>query len=478
MKRLQRNQTIDEHTALLKQAFSGEPDFTVQHFHIAARIEGCGMYFSTMADRNKIETFILKPLLDMPLETDVQAEQLLSLIRHHTSVVPSSVETDPSKGTGHLLDGKFVLIVNGFAELFVFDATGPENRAIEEPKTEKIVRGPQEGFTELLATNMSLIRKRVKNVELHFEPYVIGQETKTKVMLVFMSHKAKPELLSTVRGRLSAIQTESVLESANIEEWIQDETWTPFPTLYNTERPDVVAAHLLEGRVAILTEGTPMALIAPITFFQFFIAPEDYYQRADVASMLRLLRLLSFVISIFAPSLYVALVNYHQEVIPSALLISLSAQREGVPFPAIIEALIMLFTFELLREAGVRMPKVTGQAISIVGAIVLGQAAVEAGLVSAAMVIVVGITAITNFVTPSFSFGISQRMLQFGYMILAALMGFFGILSGIIFLVIHLVSLKSFGVPYFSPVAPAHVRKWKDTLVRLPWPVLNPRRKG
>jgi hypothetical protein len=308
----------------------------------------------------------------------------------------------------------------------------------------------------------------LKNENLVFEPFIIGSATRTKVYLTYLNNVASVPVIDEFRRRLNSIELDSILESAYIEEWIQDKTLSPFPQLVSTERPDSIAAKLLEGQVALITDGTPMVLYGPITFFQMFSSPEDYYQRADIATLTRWLRMLAFLFSIFVPSLYIAVVSYHQELLPTSLLISLAAQREEVPFPAVIEATIMMVTFEILREAGLRMPRIAGQSISIVGALVLGQAAVEAGLISAAMVIVVSFTAISNFVSPNYSFGIAQRIVQFSFMILAGLLGFFGMMCGLYFLLIHLVSIRSFGIKYMTPLAPLELSDWKDTFVRFP----------
>ena len=229
---------------------------------------------------------------------------------------------------------------------------------------------------------------------------------------MFIKGIVNDKVVEEVRKRLDRIDIDGILESGYIEELIQDETYTPFPTVYNTERPDVIAAGLLEGRIAILVDGTPFVLLVPALFTQYFQSAEDYYQRSDFG-LLRMLRYLALFIALLGPSLYIAITTFHQEMLPTALLISLAAQREGVPFPAFIEALMMEVTFEILREAGVRMPRAVGQAVSIVGALVIGQAAVEAGIVSAAMVIVVSITAIANFSFPSFNMAISIRILRF-----------------------------------------------------------------
>ena len=264
------------------------------------------------------------------------------------------------------------------------------------------------------------------------------------------------------------------MESANIEEFIQDSQLTVFPTVFNTERPDTVAAGLLEGRIAILVDGTPFVLMVPALFTEFFQSSEDYYQRTVMASLIRLLRFVAFGVSVLVPALYISLITFHHEIIPPALLISLAAQREGVPFPAFVEAIIMEITFEILREAGLRMPRAIGSAMSIVGAFVIGTAAVEAGFISAAMVIVVSITAISSFVSPSYDIAIAGRILRFIFMALAASFGLYGILIGFIALVLHVCSLSSFGVPYMTPLAPLNLTGLKDSIVRFPiWILLT-----
>ncbi|MED4797818.1 spore germination protein, partial [Priestia megaterium] len=266
--------------------------------------------------------------------------------------------------------------------------------------SQTVVRGPRDSFTETLRTNTALIRRRIKSPKLWIESQQIGEFTKTDIALVYIDGIADEQVIQEVKERLSKIDIDGILESGYIEELIQDEDYTPFPTMHNTERPDSVAAGLLEGRIAILVDGTPFVLMVPALFIQFFQAAEDYYQRADISTLIRLMRYMAFFLALLTPSAYIALTTFHQEMLPFALLISIAAQREGVPFPAIIEAFIMEITFEILREAGVRLPRAVGSAISIVGALVLGEAAVQAGLVSPAMVIVVSITAISNFVSP------------------------------------------------------------------------------
>lgn len=367
-----------------------------------------------------------------------------------------------------ILNGDTIIFVDNYTQVLTVNTAAEEQRSVEEPTTQSVVRGPRDGFTESIGTNISLIRKRIKSPNLWLESMIIGRVTQTTVSIMYINGIVNDKIVGEVKQRLSRIDIDGILESGNIEELIQDETFTPFPTLYNTERPDVIASGLLEGRVAILMDGTPFVLEAPVLFTQFFQSAEDYYQRAEFATLIRMLRYVCFFISLMAPSFYIAMTTFHQELLPSSLLFNLAAQREGIPFPAFVEALLMEITFEILREAGVRLPKTVGQAVSIVGALVIGQGAVDAGLVSPAMVIVVAITAISNFVIPAFSMGIPIRIIRFILMVFAAMFGLFGITVGLIAMVQHLCSLRSFGVPYMSPMAPFILDDQKDTIFRMP----------
>jgi len=433
------------------------------------------VYLESMIDKKTVDEYILKSYMDSSF-TEGKAphsEDAENFWRERSFAEP--YDSLKEQAIQALIEGQCMLIDYLKERLCFVNIMLPKDRPIDEPKSESTIRGPHEGFTENILINSGLIRKRIRNPNLRFEPMVIGNQSKTAVYLVYMQNLAPDVLVRQMRSRLAAIQTDSVLDSAYLEEFLQDRIWSPFPTLANTERPDSAAAHLLDGKVAVLVDGTPGVLIAPITFFEFFTSPEDYYQRADIATFIRWLRLISFFTAVFVPSLYVAATTFHQELIPTQLLISLSAQREGVPLPVLVEVLIMEIMFEIIREAGLRMPRAVGQALSIVGAIVLGQAAVEAGLISASIVIVVAVTGITNFVVPVYSFGMSQRLLRFSFLIIGGFLGLFGILCGALLLLAHLVSLKSFGVPYMAPVAPAQGKDWKDVLVRVPRPYLRPR---
>ena len=465
--------TLRENIQKTKETLGNSNDLVIRTIQIGkSRKYQVGVFYvDGLVDNQSIQKGILKSLL-----TDIQGTEIEEKISRNP--LPYLKESVLSVGSlkdimdfdalfSSLLSGETILLIDGFEQGIAVSTVGGEKRAITEPVTQTVVRGPQYSFTENIHTNVSLIRRIIKDPNLWLETKIIGRATQTKVSIMFLKGVADEQIVDEARRRLDSIDIDGILESGYIEELIQDNSLTPFPTVYNSERPDVIAAELLEGRVAILVDGTPFVLVVPAFFIQFFQSAEDYYQRADFG-LIRLLRYVALAIALLGPSLYVAITTFHQEMLPTTLLISIAAQREGVPFPAFVEALIMEMTFELLREAGVRMPRAVGQAVSIVGALVIGSAAVEAGLVSAAMVIVVSVTAIANFAFPSFNIGISIRILRFGLMFIAASFGLFGITVGIIAIVLHLCNLRSFGVPYMSPMAPFILSDQKDAIFRLP----------
>ncbi len=291
---------------------------------------------------------------------------------------------------------------------------------------------------------------------------------KKELVVAFINDLASTELVDEIKNRIQKIDIDSVLESGYIEQLIEDNYLSPFPQIQNTERPDRVISALMEGRVAILLDGTPFVLIAPVTFSMLLQSPEDYYERWLPGTLLRLLRFMTAFVSLFAPALYISFISFHPGLIPTKLAISIIGSREGVPFPALIEALIMEVAIEVLREAGLRLPKPIGPAMGIVGGLIIGQAAVEAGIVSPIMVIVVAVTAISSFTIPQYSVGITLRILRFVAMFCAAIFGLYGVILFFLLLCSHLVKLKSFGVPYTSPAVPYRFSDWKDFMVRMP----------
>jgi spore germination protein KA len=465
--------SLQENLLKIKNALGNSSDIVIKELYIGrsdSSIKAGVIYTEGLADTKDILESLMLDIRDTDLNQDItSSKDPITILKDFVIAVGEVKDiTDFETLYTAVLSGDTVILLDGHAQGMAANKRQWKDRGVTEPSAQTVVRGPKEGFSETLRTNTALIRRRIKDPNLWLETSQVGRITRTDVAVMYIKGIATDTVIQEVRNRLDRIDIDGILESGYIEELIQDETFTPFPTVYNTERPDAVAAGLLEGRIAILVDGTPFVLMVPALFIQFFQASEDYYQRWDFATLLRILRFISFFIALLAPSLYIAITTFHQELLPPPLLIGLAAQREGIPFPAFIEAVLMELTFEILREAGVRMPRAIGQSVSIVGTLVIGQAAVEAGLVSPAMVIVVSITAISNFVFPAFNMGISIRMMRFGLMGLAASFGLFGITVGLVALVLHLCSLRSFGVPYLTPFAPFIVDDQKDSILRLP----------
>jgi len=367
-----------------------------------------------------------------------------------------------------LLSGKTIILIDGYDRFLSISTPNTEGRVIEEPSSQSVIKGPKEAFTEKIDVNIALVRRKVKSTFLRVENLTVGSVTNTKITLMYLDTIAKKDIIDEIRQRLKRIETDSILDSGYIEELISDDRYSIFPEFLNSEKPDSVAAALLEGRVAIFVDGTAFVLTAPALFVEFLQASEDYYHHFIISTLIRLVRYIAFSLTIFVPALYISLVTFHQEMIPTPLLISFAAQREGIPFPALVEVLLMEMTFEILREAGVRMPRVIGPAISIVGALVLGQAAVEAGIISAVMVIVVSITAISSFAIPNYSMANAARITRFALMLLASMFGLYSVFMGFIALILHLCKLKSIGVPYLTPFTSKTNHGLKDTLIRYP----------
>jgi len=470
------SESLEENKNFVLKKLGNSSDIVIRDIKIGKEnlVRASIFYCDGLVDTASIQNSVLEPLmLDITSYNDqflASRTEILEVLKDHYLTVGSINDVmDYTTLFNSLLSGNIILLLDGVAHGFMISMCGWNERAVSESTAENVIRGPKEGFTESIRTNTALIRRKIKSQQLWVESKNIGKLTKTDIAIMYIKGIANDKIVQEVHRRLNQIDIDGILESGYIEELIQDKTYTPFPTVYYSERPDVISAELLEGKIAILVDGTPNVLIVPALFVSFLHVAEDYYQRADISSLIRLLRFFSLFIALLAPSLFVAITTFHQEMVPTALLINLAAQREGVPFPAFIEALMMEAAFEILREAGLRMPRAIGSAISIVGTLVIGTAAVEAGIVSAAMVIVVAITAISSFILPSVAMAASLRMLRFPMMGLAASFGLFGIIVGLISLILHLCSLRSFGVPYMTPFGPLIKEEVKDSIFRLPW---------
>ncbi|MCU7712911.1 spore germination protein [Priestia sp. JV24] len=483
------NQTTDHSIELIQVSLSGNlnkikqktgnsSDVVIREIKMGGNsdIKTAIVYVEGIVDNQSIQEYLLQSMMKDDQKEEVNQHNVIDLLSEDMMTVGnvSSINNWDDLFLA-LMAGDTLVLVDGIGKALSASTKGGEKRSISESGTQMVVRGPKGAFIESIGTNTAMVRRIIKTPDLWTESLKVGRATKTDVAIMYIHGIANDKVVEEIRQRLHRIDIDSILESGYIEQLIEDETMTPFPTIYNTERPDVVAGNLLEGRIAIFVDGTPFVLIAPAVFMQFFQSAEDYYTRFDIATSIRLLRIFMFLISIIAPATYVAVTTFHQEMVPTTLIVAIAAQREAVPFPAFVEALVMELTFEILREAGIRLPKAIGSALSIVGALVIGQAAVQASIVSPAMVIIVSITAIASFATPSFDMAISARLIRFLFMLGAASFGFYGIILTLLMMVVHLCSLRSFGVPYMAPFAPFIPVNMGDTVVRLPWWTLRQR---
>jgi spore germination protein KA len=447
-------------------------DIIVHEFNFGhtGQYKGALIFIEGLADKTRINDSILKSLMyDSRLVDTAGTSRADTIDTVKTAMLSAGnvrKETTVTELVDSCLSGDTILLINGFNEALVIDTKARQGRSVDEPDTESVVRGPREGFVETLNVNRVLLRRKIKSPNLTTVMMRIGEHTKTEVCIAYLKGLANPRLIREVKYRLKRISTDAVLESGYIEQFIEDTPFTIFATISNSEKPDVVAAKILEGRAAILVDGTPFVLTVPSVFVESFQASEDYYSRPYLVSIVRMIRFIAFFISILAPAVYVALSTFHQEFIPTQLLFTMAAAHEGIPFPAFIEAAIMGTVFEILREAGVRLPRPVGQAISIVGALVIGESAVSAGLIGAPMVIVVALTAVASFVVPPLAdAGVILRVIL---LVLAGTMGGVGIMIGLLGILIHLASLRSFGTPFLSPLAPLSPSGLKDVFIRAP----------
>ncbi|MED1470512.1 spore germination protein [Bacillus salipaludis] len=459
---------ISVNEQILKQVFENCSDIVFRPIRANRQTKMLLIYIDGLVDKKIVEQVVLKPMMFEGMPDGLKQVDSIGEIIQDQLVAITQVKAVSKihEVSDAVLKSNLAVLTDGESQALLADIKGFEKRSIEEPSAELSVRGPRDGFTETLRVNTSLVRRRIRSPRLKMEPYSIGDLSQTDIAISYIEGIASNTVLEEVRQRVQRIQIDGILESAFIEEFIEDLPYSPFPQIQNTERPDVVCASLLEGKVAIFVDNTPFVLIVPMTFWTGVQAAEDYYERSIFTSFIRFVRFTLINISLFLPSLYVAVTTYHPQLIPTNLLISIAAAREGIPFPTVVEALMMEFLFEGLREAGVRLPKAVGSAVSIVGALVIGQAAVQAGIISAPMVIIVATTGISSFSFPRYNLGTAYRVLRFPMLLLSGILGLYGVAFGALAMLIHLTNIRSFGVPYLSPVAPQIPRNLKDVLMR------------
>lgn len=459
----------------LRMLLQGCSDAVIKEFKFGQpSTRGLMLFIDGLTDKKEIEANLLKPLL---LELNMQEQggdlagpDILTFIQENVLPLADLKPVESLQEVcHHVTSGDMVLLIDGYTSGLTAGTRSWQGRPVQSPENEIVVFGPKEGFTETLRFNTALLRRKIKSTSLKIESMVLGRISKTDIAVCYIDDIAPPQLVAEIKKRLSAIDIDAILDTGYIAELIADNKWTIFTQTEHTEKPDRVCGAMLEGRVCIMADGTPMALVVPVAFPEYMISPEDYYIHFIPASLFRMLRFTAFLIALLMPSLYVAIITYHHEMIPTPLLLTIAATRQGVPFPAFVEALLLDATFELLREAGLRLPRAVGPAVSIVGALIIGDAAVRAGLVSTPMVVIIAFCGIASFVNPSYNAGIIIRIARFGFLFAAGALGFLGIIIGLILMGLRMASLSSFGMPYLAPIAPFNLQQLGDIIIRRPW---------
>ncbi|MBP2239851.1 spore germination protein [Cytobacillus eiseniae] len=451
-----------ENITEIQSVFCDTPDLIIRSLVIKqTQSQAVLVYLSSIADSKSIFNHVLHPLLFEDGQ-DINTEAL-NVSLGHIKKATSWQQIERA-----ILNGACILFVEKQTEAYIYDTPDFPKRAIEDTTIESSLTGAHIGFTETGSENIALIRKQIHNRELKIKEITVGKRGQLQLSILYLADVANPDVLRELEYRIQKVNVDSVLNAGVLAEYIEDNPYSPFPQLLLTERPDYAAAEILQGRFVTVVDRSPSVIIGPVTFDSFFKTIDDYSSRWMVASFIRLMRYFGFIIAIFLPATYIAIITFHFEVIPLKLLLSIGSSREQIPFPPYIEAFIMELTLEMLREAGIRLPAKIGQTVGIVGGIVIGQAAVEAGIVSNIMVIVVALTAVASFIIPNYEMGSAIRIVRFPMMILASFFGFIGIIVGFMILLAHFIELESLGTPYGSPIAPLKISDWKDLFIRFP----------
>ncbi|MCM0650781.1 spore germination protein [Clostridium swellfunianum] len=474
--------SLNDNEKQIKSILGESSDIIIRNFVIPA-FNNCRafiLFIDGLTGTKELDDIILKPLMtnaQSSIERNFAATAgPIRALKEAGLLSPSVNETQKwNEIFDAVLCGDTALFIEAFDTAIIMSTRGYESRSVSEPLSESEVRSARDGFIENIRVNTSLIRRRIRDYSLRMDAMKIGERTKTDVILVYIDNLVNKGILEELKKRLNRIKVDSILESGYIEEFIEDAPQSIFPTIEHTERPDKAAAAILEGRIAILIDNTPFCLVVPTVFWQYIQATGDYYERYYIGTFIRWLRLFALFVSLTLSSFYVMLSEFHQEMYPTLLALRIAAGREGVPFPAILEVLLMETIFEIMREAGLRMPKPVGQAVGIVGALVMGEAAVSAGLVGPILVIVVSAAGISSFAVPAYSMSTSFRLLRFPLILLSGSFGILGFLGGTIVITLHLLSLRSFGAPFLTPIDPFRLPGNKDVLIRAPWWMMKKR---
>lgn len=462
-KMAQISQNISENIKAYKEIYRDCADIKMREMMLGKNKDvRCFLAYIEVAVSNiLLETTALGRLLSY-LE-QIPGDQVVSILDQNAlgiaDVTPFLTMEEAAQA---MLTGDAILFVDGYPKALKIGDKGYPNMGVTEADSEKVIRGSNEGFSDSIKVNTALIRKRVRSTRVRVKEMRPGLRSHTNVDLVYMEDLAYPDVIAEIERRLDQYEIDGVPDSGVIEQLAEEKWYSPFPQFQTTQRPDRAAMAVLEGRVVVLSDNSPVALIVPTDYNSFIKTSDDYYNRWEVATFGRLLRYAASFFAMTFPGLYLAVTNFHTQVLPTTLLLSFQAARAGVPFPAVFEVLLMEISFELLREAGVRLPGAMGNTIGIVGGLIIGQAAVEANLVSPIVVIIVAFTALCSFAIPNEEFAFSFRILKFAFIAVCAWLGYFGFLLGLLFVLIHLSHLQSFGIPYLMPFVGPELTDYED----------------
>lgn len=458
------NTNLKQNIELITTELGGQSSIIVRSFFIGNinPIHATLIYINGLVKSERIEDFVLKPLM-MQINEKLYAKDICNhLINKYIFVGNSWVETDLKNIIRLIKEGNTAILINGISDVILLDTTGGESRSIVEPINETVISGSREGFVENLTTNLSLLKRKIKDSNMMVETLVVGRRSQTQVALVYISNIADMDIVNEIKKRIEYVDVDVVTSTGSLMQYIEDYSYTIFPQSRGSEKPDVIANNLMDGKIGIILDGTPHVIVAPSIFIEFFQTVEDYYQRTLIGSFSRIIRFLAVFIVITAPSIYLTLIKFNSELIPIKFITPIIQSRIGIALTPFLEILLMEIVVEFLREGGLRLPAKIGQTLSVVGGIIIGDTAVKSKIVSPTTLFVVGLTVIATFLIPNYEMASSIRLLRFPMLLLANFLGIFGIGIGCYFILVNLCSTDSFGVPYLSLKSNA----LKDTFIR------------
>lgn len=461
----------------IRNGLGNQGPIVVKNYYIGSvePLEAAIIYVNSLADKDIIDRDILNPLM-LHVEDNLTGKANVEdyICKRYITMSNTIIELDLNVVVDGLKRGKTAVLINGASKVIVVDTAGGLYRAMIEPMNETVAKGPRDGFVENLESNIGLVRRKVKEKNLGIEMLTVGRRTQTDLAIVYIDDIVDKQVLEELKKRLKSIDIDGPLNMGMIEQSIETNAYTVFPQAFSTERPDRAVANILEGRIALLLEGTPVSLIVPVIFMQFFQAVEDYTQRTIISSFARVLRIVAAFVVVTLPSIYLTLIKFNTELIPIKFVTPIVQSRVGIALTPFLEIMAMEIVVELLREGGLRLPTKIAQTLSLVGGIIIGDTAIKSKMVSPTTLLIVGVTVIATFLIPNYDMSLSIRILRFPMLILANIMGIFGIAVGWFFIIVHLSSLESLGVPYFE----FHKSDMKDTFFRAPLWKMNKSPEG